>query len=93
LYTLDLAKMSFKAPNLPGTYQAVADDKINYFSVLMDEREKYPAVETSFKMNELKGQVKGETKSRNDVMWFWLALIALLLITIEWEVYRRGFRG
>lgn len=93
LYTLDLSKESFKAPNLPGTYQAVADDKINYFSVLMDEREKHPAVETSFKMNELKSQVKGETKSRNDVIWFWLALIALLLITIEWEVYRRGFSG
>jgi hypothetical protein len=93
LYTLDLAKMSFKAPNLPGTYQAVADDKINYFSVLMDEREKRPAVEAAFKMNELKSEVNGETKSRNDVMWYWLALIALLLITIEWEVYRRGFRG
>lgn len=93
LYTLDLEKVSFKAPNLPGTYQAVADDKINYFSVLIDEREKHPAVETSFKMNELESQVKGETKSRNDVIWFWLALIALLLITIEWEVYRRGFRG
>jgi hypothetical protein len=93
LYTLDLVKGSFKAPNLPGTYQAVADDKINYFSVLMDEREKHPAVESAFKMNELESQVKGETKSRNDVIWFWLALIALLLITIEWEVYRRGFRG
>jgi hypothetical protein len=93
LYSLDLEKVSFKAPNLPGTYQAVADDKINYFSVLIDEREKHPAVETAFKMNELKSQEKGETKSRNDVMWFWLALIALLLITIEWEVYRRGFRG
>jgi hypothetical protein len=93
LYTLDLAKVSFKAPNLPGTYQAVADDQINYFSVLIDEREKHPKVENSFKMNELKSQVKGETKSRNDVLWFWLALIALLLITIEWEVYRRGFRG
>jgi hypothetical protein len=93
LYTLDLAKGSFKAPHLPGTYQAVADDKINYFSVVIDEREKHPVVESSFKINELKGQAKSETKSRNDVIWFWLALIALLLLTIEWEVYRRGFRG
>jgi hypothetical protein len=93
LYTLDLAKESFKAPFLPGTYQAVADDKINYFSVLIDEREKHPAFEKSFKMNVQESQVKGETKNRNDQLWFWLALIALLLITIEWEVYRRGFRG
>jgi hypothetical protein len=93
LYTLDMAKVSFKAPNLPGTYQAVAGDKINYFSVLIDEREKHPTVENSFKINELKSQAKSETKSRSDVIWFWLALIALILITIEWEVYRRGFRG
>jgi hypothetical protein len=93
LYSLDLEKVSFKAPDLPGTYQAVADDKITYFSVLIDEREKHPAIEAAFKMNELKSQEKGETKSRNDVMWFWFALIALFLITIEWEVYRRGFRG
>ncbi len=93
LYTLDLQKESFKAPYLPGTYQAVANDKITYFSVLIDEREKHPTVEPSFKMNELKIQENGETKSRNDQLWFWLALIALVFIIIEWEVYRRGFRG
>jgi hypothetical protein len=93
LYTLDLAKESFKAPYSPGTYQAVAGDKINYFSVLVDEREKHPGIEDSFKMNEKKSTEKGETKSRNDSLWYWLALVALILITIEWEVYRRGYRG
>lgn len=93
LYTLELQKESFKAPYLPGTYQAIANDKITYFSVLIDEREKHPALEPAFKMNELKSQEKGETTSRNDQLWFWLALIALVLITIEWEVYRRGYRG
>jgi hypothetical protein len=93
LYTLDLLKDSFKAPYLPGTYQAVADDKINYFSVLIDEREKHPAFEESFKMNVQENQTKGETKSRNDVLWFWFTLVGLLLIALEWEVYRRGFRG
>ncbi|MFC4319856.1 vWA domain-containing protein [Litchfieldia salsa] len=93
LYTLDLSKESFKAPFLPGTYQAVAGDKINYFSVLIDDREKLPSFETSFKMNELKSQGKSEIESRNDVLWFWLAFIGLLFIALEWEVYRRGFRG
>jgi hypothetical protein len=93
LYTLDLKKESFKAPYPPGTYQAVAGDKINYFSVLVDEREKHPGIEDSFKMNEKKSMEKGETKSRNDSLWYWLALVALILITIEWEVYRRGYRG
>jgi hypothetical protein len=93
LYTLDLKKESFKAPYSPGTYQAVAGDKINYFSVLVDEREKHPGFADSFKMNEKKSTEKGETKSRNDSLWYWLALVALILVTIEWEVYRRGYRG
>lgn len=93
LYTLDLQKEIFKAPSLPGTYQAVAGDKITYFSVLIDEREKHPTMEKSFIINEQNSLAKGETKSRNDQLWFWLALVALLLIAIEWEVYRRGFRG
>jgi hypothetical protein len=93
LYSLDLKKESFKAPYSPGTYQAVAGDKINYFSVLVDEREKHPGFADSFKMNEKKSTEKGETKSRNDSLWYWLALVALILVTIEWEVYRRGYRG
>lgn len=93
LYTLDLQKESFKAPYLPGTYQAVAGEKINYFSVSIDEREKSPALEDSFFMNEQESQGSSETKSRNDQLWFWFALVALILIAIEWEVYRRGFRG
>ncbi|MCH1625554.1 BatA and WFA domain-containing protein [Fredinandcohnia sp. SECRCQ15] len=93
LYTLDLQEESFKAPLLPGTYQAVAGDKINYFSVLVDDREKHPAFEESFKMNEDQVSETRETKSRNDQIWFWLAFVALLLLALEWEVYRRGFRG
>jgi hypothetical protein len=93
LYSLNLQKESFKAPYAPGTYQASAGDKIHYFAVSIDEREKKPAVENSFFMNEKKGSDSSETKSRNDQLWFWLALVALILMAIEWEVYRRGFRG
>jgi hypothetical protein len=93
LYSLNLQKESFKAPYLPGTYQAVADDKINYFSVLMDEREKQPQVADSFQMNENSIEEKSERQGRNDQLWFYLALLALLIAAIEWEVYRRGFRG
>jgi hypothetical protein len=93
LYSLNLQKESFKAPFLPGTYQAVADDQINYFSVLMDEREKQVQVAPSFKMNERSMEEKSERQGRNDQLWFYLALVALLIVAIEWEVYRRGFRG
>jgi hypothetical protein len=93
LYSLNLQEESFKAPYKPGTYQAVAGEKIHYFSVSIDEREKSPTIGDSFFMNEKKSQGSSETKSRNDQLWFWLTLVAFILLAIEWEVYRRGFRG
>lgn len=92
LYTLNLQKESFRAPILPGTYQVVVDEKINYFSVLIDDREKYPTYEASFKINKHQISKNSEMKSRNDQIWFWLAFVALLILALEWEVYRRGFR-
>jgi hypothetical protein len=93
LYTLDLTKESFQAPYRPGAYQAVAGDQITYFSVLLDESEKQPTVEAAFKINQQAVSAESEKKGRNDQLWFWLALVALLFIAFEWEVYRRGFRG
>ncbi|MHC0036610.1 VWA domain-containing protein [Pseudoneobacillus sp. C159] len=93
LYTLDLSKESFQAPYRPGTYQAVAGDRITYFSVLLDESEKQPTVESAFKMNQQTVSADNEKKGRNDQLWFWLALAAFVFIVVEWEVYRRGFRG
>lgn len=89
LYSLNLAKESFRAPLEPGTYQAVSGDKVYYFSVLLDDQEKDPKIEPAFTLNERQAQEKGEMKSPNDTLWFWLALIALALIALEWEVYRR----
>lgn len=92
LYTLDLTKESFKAPIEPGTYQAVSGNKIFYFSVLLDDREKHPKVETAFHLNEQKAQENGKRENPNDKLWFWLALLALCIIALEWEVFRRGHR-
>ncbi|MFO1445877.1 BatA and WFA domain-containing protein [Bacillus sp. Bva_UNVM-123] len=92
LYTLDLTKMSFKAPLVPGTYQAVSGEKIYYFSVLLDDREKQAKIEPAFTLNERQSEEKGQIERPNDKLWFIFALIALFLIAIEWEVYRRGHR-
>lgn len=92
LYTLNLQKERFRAPQKPGIYQAVSGEEIRYFSVLLDDREKNPAVEASFTVNEYKNKSDME-KGRNDHIWFWLSLIALALIAVEWEVYRRGYRN
>ncbi|WP_026585567.1 vWA domain-containing protein [Bacillus sp. J33] len=93
LYSLDLEKESFKAPLLPGTYQAVSGNQIYYFSVLLDEREKNAKAEEPFTMNEKSSEKASITQRPNEKLWFWLALMAYILITLEWEVYRRGNRG
>lgn len=93
LYTLNLQKERFRAPQKPGIYQAVSGEEIRHFSVTLDEREKNPAVEASFTVNEYKEDSSDKEKGRNDHIWFWLSLVALALIAVEWEVYRRGYRN
>ncbi|WP_264737173.1 vWA domain-containing protein [Cytobacillus firmus] len=93
LYSLDLNKENFKAPVIPGTYQAVSGNQIYYFSVLLDEREKNARIEESFTLNEESSEKNSMIQRPNESLWFWLALIAFILIAIEWEVYRRGHRG
>lgn len=84
---------SFKAPAEPGLYQAVSGDSVAYFSVTLDEREKELGKDESFSLNKKNFYAKEWTKIENDSAWFWLALVALVLLMIEWEVYRRGFRN
>lgn len=93
LYTLNLQKERFRAPQKPGIYQAVSGEEIRYFSVMLDDREKNPTVEASFSVNEYKENMSNKDKGSNDRIWFWLSLIALALIATEWEVYRRGYRN
>jgi len=82
-------KENFKAPFAPGIYQASAGDRINYFSVLLDDREKSPAYSESFIMN--KGSIKGEKGVReNEAFWLLAGILALSVLLLEWEVYRRG---
>ncbi|RBP95216.1 von Willebrand factor type A domain-containing protein [Cytobacillus firmus] len=93
LYSLDLNKENFKAPVIPGTYQAVSGNQIYYFSVLLDEREKNAGIGESFTLNEKSSEKNSMIQRPNESLWFWLALIAFILIAIEWEVFRRGHRG
>lgn len=82
-------KENFKAPFAPGIYQASAGDRINYFSVLLDDREKNPAYSDSFVVN--KGSIKGEKGVReNEALWLLAGILALSVLLLEWEVYRRG---
>ncbi|SFA74483.1 MULTISPECIES: BatA and WFA domain-containing protein [unclassified Bacillus (in: firmicutes)] len=91
--SIDTTAESFKAPAKPGIYQAVSGDSVAYFSVTLDEREKELGKDESFSLNKKNFYAKEWTKIENDSVWFWLALVALVLLMIEWEVYRRGFRN
>jgi len=93
LSTLRLNKENFKAPYKPGIYQAVSEGQVYYFSVLLDDREKRPNSEASFILNGSKDNKKELTLKPNASMWFWLTCLVLLLLMVEWEVYRRGFRA
>ncbi|MGD6942194.1 vWA domain-containing protein [Cytobacillus gottheilii] len=91
LYSLNLENESFRAPVQPGSYQAVSQDHIYHFAVALDEREKQITSGQSFTLNARTLEAK-QASSVNESLWFWLALIALVFIAIEWEVYRRGHR-
>ncbi|MEP9406245.1 BatA and WFA domain-containing protein [Peribacillus frigoritolerans] len=90
LYSVDLQKEGFKAPSMPGTYEAVSGDQVFYFSVLLDEREKRIIPSSSFSINKKSTDMKEVSNNRQDYLWYWLACAALLLLMFEWEVYRRG---
>ena len=91
LYSVDLQKEGFRAPSKPGTYEAIAGEQVYSFSVLLDVREKEITSASSFRMN-MKSSVLKEDASdtKQDILWYWLACMALLLLIAEWEVYRRG---
>ncbi|MBB6443813.1 vWA domain-containing protein [Bacillus benzoevorans] len=92
LDSIDTEKEPMTAPAFPGIYQAVSGEEIFYFSVLLDEREKVPAVAASFTIDEQKGGEKEAGQQYNDSLILILAFLAFLVMAVEWEVYRRGFR-
>ncbi|MBA4536195.1 VWA domain-containing protein [Bacillus aquiflavi] len=92
LFSFQMNKEAFIAPSKPGVYQVIAGDHVNYFSVLLDDREKDIDVAQSFIFNEARKMDKEMEKRSYHFVWFWLAAIALFILFLEWEVYRHGSR-
>lgn len=89
LYSLDLTEETFRAPEQPGPYQAKYGDEISLFSVILDERERtFQHVEHYVLNEELLGEGERDLVRKED-LWLWLAGVSLLILLIEWEVYRR----
>ncbi|HET7658273.1 MAG TPA: BatA and WFA domain-containing protein [Bacillales bacterium] len=92
---VDIHKQTFRAPSSPGLYRLVEEtadgERIRPFAVMLDGRELTEQATDSFTLtthgprNE---NVPSEIVSRE--YWRWAALVALILLFMEWEVYRRG---
>ncbi|WAA13629.1 vWA domain-containing protein [Fervidibacillus halotolerans] len=92
LYTVQTNREAFQAPFEPGIYQAISGHQIYYFSVLIDEQEKKVSSEKSFTLNDslLDGTTGEKQQVGTNSLWFPLALFALLILFVEWEVFRRN---
>ncbi|HEU5139553.1 MAG TPA: BatA and WFA domain-containing protein [Bacillales bacterium] len=96
--TLDLKQSVLKVPNKPGLYRLSEQTsnglRTRYFAVMADERELSAQSAKSFSLisGDRKTEVKG-TDSVKHGLWRWVAALALLVLFVEWEVYRRGITG
>ncbi|MCF2646604.1 BatA domain-containing protein [Niallia sp. Sow4_A1] len=82
----------FQAPKLPGVYQLTNDSELLYFSVNLDDREKTIESQKSFILNETQLKENQVTKTESDWLWYVLCLLVLIILCLEWEVYRRANR-
>lgn len=76
----------FVAPNEPGVYQVVGDEKDMTMIVQLTSQEKELSAGSSYAM--------GQAKAAQDTVRFsfvpFIMGLVLLLVLLEWEVYRRG---
>lgn len=77
---------SFQAPNEPGIYRAVSDAETKNFIVQLSTEEKMVATGQNFSAGKA---IVTETATERSVIP-WLLLAVLLLMLVEWEVYRHG---
>ncbi|MBU9720625.1 vWA domain-containing protein [Litchfieldia alkalitelluris] len=85
------SKDVFRAPRQPGIYSLVDHNQQHtYFAVTIDEREKDTRGMNSFSLTaDNEDESIGTTYYE---WWPWLLLFVIVLLIIEWEVYRRGIR-
>lgn len=77
---------NFQAPREPGIYQVVSDGETKNFIVQLSNEEKTLATGQNYSAGQA---IETETSTARSVIP-WLVLIVLLLMLVEWEVYRRG---
>ncbi|QHE51766.1 BatA and WFA domain-containing protein [Pontibacillus sp. HMF3514] len=90
---IDMSKSVATVPTKPGIYQlherTSNGSKYQYFVVQVPGEERNVETSASFRMTE-EGQQGGNVTVSKQEIWRWFAAIALLILFLEWEVYRRG---
>lgn len=90
---VDIGLSEVTMPEKPGIYRLQektdSGSRYRYFAVQLDSEERTSETAASF---ALKGQGEEEKKTQlsKQEIWRIFAAIALLILFIEWEVYRRG---
>ncbi|KGX90832.1 vWA domain-containing protein [Pontibacillus marinus] len=90
---VDMNESVATVPTKPGIYQLHEKTsngfKYQHLVVQVPGEERNVEASTSFRMTE-EGQQGGNVTVSKQEIWRWFAAIALLILFIEWEVYRRG---
>ncbi|WP_421378226.1 vWA domain-containing protein [Bacillus salacetis] len=91
--SLSMDSGMIQAPGEPGIYQVKetldSGFRDRYLAVLLPEKEQNITPEKSFVIGASGENEQQENKSIHP-LWKWAALLAFMLLLVEWEVYRRG---
>lgn len=90
---VDVSEPFKPAPSKPGIYQlhekTSNGSKYQYLAVQIPPEERLVDSASSFEVEGENG-MSGMVSLSKQELWRWFAAIALLILFIEWEVYRRG---
>ncbi len=85
------------APERPGLFKVAEETefglKERLFAVIVDEEEKYISPEDSFTIETENEETGGDNQKHPNEIWTVLTIVALFILFLEWEVYRRGITG
>ncbi|TYR74219.1 VWA domain-containing protein [Rossellomorea vietnamensis] len=91
---VELNSDSIRMPGTPGIYalKETSDSgtRDRYFAVLLSEKEQTIASEESFAIGGSRSSEEDDSTKSIHPLWKWAALLAFILLILEWEVYRRG---
>jgi hypothetical protein len=92
---LNLDSPTFQVPTNPGLYKVITESDLGrraekLFAVSIDAQEKDIQPYTSFSIEGKVGNDNNTSQEKPNEIWSLFAILALVVLFLEWEVYRRG---